>query len=255
MYRKTILLALAFFLFPLINHAQNGLGRGFYCSFEAEGGAVGGGPTGPGAVFEYGLRSVLGYRFSAPFTLAGGAVGASTLSLGGKRVTTVPLFVRLRSDFLDRPLSPFAELDLGYNFMLPNGDCSKVAAPLVDNSRREPFGNGSREYLPLAGNLDWFGLEGEFVKLTLGMSWKVRDHRMSAGVAAGAGRGFHGTFVRGAEAAGNKSARYSRLDYLEEAVPGEDGSVAGYRRGDPVLTAGRPNRVSPSLSLRLSFSL
>lgn len=236
--------------------AQNGLEKGFYCCFEVEGGVLWSGKHGPGDAPAYGLQSVLGYRFNPHLVLAGGAVGASTTALGKNRVSMIPLFVRLRSDMLDRPVSPYAELDLGYNFMLPGGNCAKTVGPEIDNDRRYPFGNGSREYLPLEGNLDWMGLEGEFLRLTLGVCWNIRGKRMSAGVSAGAGRMFLGTFVRrpGTLDGNNaKSLPFSRLDYLEEAVPGPDGTVAGYRRGDPVLTAGPGNRLSPSLSLRLSL--
>jgi len=258
---KKILFCCLISLFSTSLAAQKGLEKGFYCVFETEGGLVFGGEAGPGAVGSYGLCSALGYRFGDGLTLAGSAVGASTLSFNDNRVTMIPLFIRIRYDILNkRPVSPYLEFDLGYYFMLPNGNCSKEVTLCYDESRREPFSNGSRSFLPVEGNSDWLGLEGEFARLSAGVSWKLGRHRMSAGLCGGVGRRFLGTYVRGAD---GSSIRFARIDYLEETTGlAESGGVAagvdgagGYRRGAPVLTAGRSRHVAPTLTLRLSFSL
>lgn len=247
------LATMVFFCGRLI--AGNGPEKGFYCSFEAEGGPVMCGQAEAGAVIgSYGLLSALGYRFSPHLVLCGSAVGASTAALGKNRVTMIPAFIRLRSDFLDRPASPYAEFEIGYSFMLPDGPCSKDAELLEDDSRRTPFENGSREYLPLRGNMDWYGMKGEFARLCLGIGWNISGHRMSAGVSAGVCRAFTGTFLHGGSA-GSRPVPFSHIEYLEEPVLAEDGTVAGYRRGDPVLTAGRGNTAALSVSLRLSITL
>jgi hypothetical protein len=67
-----------------------------------------------------------GYRFCPQFVLAAGFGGYSyknataTVSGGELRnnqTTSVPVFLRLRSDILDRKVSPYVQLDLGYSFV------------------------------------------------------------------------------------------------------------------------------------------
>ena len=74
----------------------------------------------------YGIDMTAGYRFCPQFVLAAGFGGYSyknataTVSGGELRnnqTTSVPVFLRLRSDILDRKISPFVQLDLGYSFV------------------------------------------------------------------------------------------------------------------------------------------
>ena len=74
----------------------------------------------------YGIDMAAGYRFCPQFVLAAGFGGYSyknataTVSGGELRnnqTTSVPVFVRLRSDILDRKVSPYVQLDLGYSFI------------------------------------------------------------------------------------------------------------------------------------------
>ena len=74
----------------------------------------------------YGIDMAAGYRFSPQFVLAAGfgghAYSNSTATCGGFVVrqvetTSVPVFIRLRSDVLDKKVSPYAQLDLGYSFV------------------------------------------------------------------------------------------------------------------------------------------
>ena len=74
----------------------------------------------------YGIDMAGGYRFCPQFVLAAGFGGYSyknataTVSGGELRnnqTTSVPVFVRLRSDILDRKVSPYLQLDLGYSFI------------------------------------------------------------------------------------------------------------------------------------------
>ena len=67
-----------------------------------------------------------GYRFCPQFVLAAGfgghAYSNSTATCGGSVVrkvetTSVPVFIRLRSDILDKKVSPYVQLDLGYSFV------------------------------------------------------------------------------------------------------------------------------------------
>ena len=74
----------------------------------------------------YGIDMAAGYRFCPQFVLAAGFGGysysaeTSTVSGGELRknqTTSVPVFIRLRSDILDRKVSPYVQLDLGYSFV------------------------------------------------------------------------------------------------------------------------------------------
>ena len=74
----------------------------------------------------YGIDMTAGYRFCPQFVLAAGFGGHSyknataTVSGGELRnnqTTSVPVFLRLRSDILDRKVSPYVQLDLGYSFV------------------------------------------------------------------------------------------------------------------------------------------
>lgn len=74
----------------------------------------------------YGIDMTAGYRFCPQFVLAAGfgghAYSNSTATCGGSVVrqvetTSVPVFIRLRSDILDKKVSPYVQLDLGYSFV------------------------------------------------------------------------------------------------------------------------------------------
>ena len=74
----------------------------------------------------YGIDMAAGYRLCPQFVLAAGFGGysysaeTSTVSGGELRknqTTSVPVFIRLRSDILDRKVSPYVQLDLGYSFV------------------------------------------------------------------------------------------------------------------------------------------
>ena len=74
----------------------------------------------------YGIDMTAGYRFCPQFVVAAGFGGYSyknataTVSGGELRnnqTTSVPVFLRLRSDILDRKVSPYVQLDLGYSFV------------------------------------------------------------------------------------------------------------------------------------------
>ena len=74
----------------------------------------------------YGLDIAAGYRFCPQFVVAGGFgghafMGQTALTANGSlqqtTTTSVPVFIRFRSDLLDRKVSPYAQLDLGYSFV------------------------------------------------------------------------------------------------------------------------------------------
>ena len=74
----------------------------------------------------YGVDMTAGYRFCPQFVLAAGFGGhaftnaTATVSGGELRnnqTTSVPVFLRLRSDIMDSKVSPYVQLDLGYSFV------------------------------------------------------------------------------------------------------------------------------------------
>ena len=74
----------------------------------------------------YGIDMTAGCRFCPQFVIAAGFGGhaytAATATVSGgelrnNQTTSVPVFIRLRSDILDRKVSPYAQLDLGYSFV------------------------------------------------------------------------------------------------------------------------------------------
>ena len=74
----------------------------------------------------YGIDMTAGYRFCPQFVVAAGFGGHSyknataTVSGGELRnnqTTSVPVFLRLRSDILDRKVGPYVQLDFGYSFV------------------------------------------------------------------------------------------------------------------------------------------
>jgi hypothetical protein len=74
----------------------------------------------------YGIDMAAGYRFCPQFVVAAGFGGYSyknataTVSGGELRnnqTTSVPVFLRLRSDIMDSKVSPYVQLDFGYSFV------------------------------------------------------------------------------------------------------------------------------------------
>ena len=71
----------------------------------------------------YGIDMTAGYRFCPQFVLAAGfggyAYSAETSTVSGgelrnNQTTSVPVLIRLRSDILDKKVTPYVQLDLGY---------------------------------------------------------------------------------------------------------------------------------------------
>lgn len=74
----------------------------------------------------YGLDIAAGYRFRPQLAIGigfgGHAFTSRTTTCGGTverevETTSVPVFIRIRSDFMDRRVSPYLQLDMGYSFV------------------------------------------------------------------------------------------------------------------------------------------
>ena len=102
----------------------------------------------------YGTDLAVGYRFLPQCAVA---VGIGAHSYSNKTLTCddnvrrkventcVPLFIRLRSDILDREVSPYVQMDLGYSFMeiYPREDLGRV------RYSEDMFTNGRYEYVEM----------------------------------------------------------------------------------------------------------
>ena len=101
--------------------------KGFYLGVDASAGAVANDRiTLSSRNINYGIDMAAGYRFCPQFVIAAGFGGhaytSSTTTVDGGPMqtnftTSVPVFLRLRSDFMDRKVTPYAQLDLGYSFV------------------------------------------------------------------------------------------------------------------------------------------
>ena len=179
------------------------------------------------AVPETAIGLSMGWTFSHFITVAGTLEGVLTDPWSGKPAVSIPLSACLRSDFLDRPVSPYAELALGYSFMLPNGNERKRATV---------------SYFSLSDGLEWYGSDGLFLRLAAGVSWKVGAHRMNLAVTGSCAQCYHGTWAT--EGFPARNVRYGHIVELPES-------------GKQVVTRGNEpfwERFRLSCGMRLGFS-
>ena len=267
--------------------------RGFYLGVDVSAGAVANDRLSKQSRnLTYGIDMAVGYRFRPQLVVAAGFGGHASTSLtasvsGGPLrtayTTSVPVFLRLRSDFLDRKVSPYAQLDLGYSFVfLYSRDAGqkikyndKVFMDRVEAmgfssledyeaffrtglphesadalweaelSRLKQFTNGSREYIAMDGVHMQYGKNGLFANLDLGVSWKVGENRMNAGISAGLSQAFYGTCLRTVD---NSFLHFGRVDCLPREGDGDRGSV---------MTLGQPDFIESfelDVKLKLGFT-
>ena len=267
--------------------------RGFYLGVDVSAGAVANDRLSKQSRnLTYGIDMAVGYRFRPQLVVAAGFGGHASTSLtasvsGGPLrtayTTSVPVFLRLRSDFLDRTVSPYAQLDLGYSFVfLYSRDAGqkikyndKVFMDRVEAmgfssledyeaffrtglphesadalweaelSRLKQFTNGSREYIAMDGVHMQYGKNGLFANLDLGVSWKVGENRMNAGISAGLSQAFYGTCLRTVD---NSFLHFGRVDGLPREGDGDRGSV---------MTLGQPDFIESfelDVKLKLGFT-
>ncbi len=132
---KSILFSCFFFCLSLSALAQQNTNyqkskyfqKGFYFDAQSSGGiAINERSFTSYINWGYGLDVATGYRFCPKFSLGLGFGGYSYFTKTGKgysheyheQTTSVPTFVRLRYDILDRKLSPYIQFDFGYSFMI-----------------------------------------------------------------------------------------------------------------------------------------
>ena len=268
--------------------------RGFYLGVDASTGAVVNDRISmQSRNLTYGIDMAAGYRFCPQLVVAAGFGGhaytslTATVSGGPLRTaytTSVPVFLRFRSDFLDRKVSPYVQMDIGYSFaFLYSRDAGqkikyndKVFMDRVEAmgfssledyeahfregfpqesadalwnaelSRLKEFTNGSREYIAMDNVHMQYGKKGAFASLDLGVSWKVGERsRMNAGVSAGLSQSFYGTCLRTND---NRFLHFGREDHLP--CEREEDKVL-------VMTLGQPDfkdSFELDVKLRLGFT-
>ena len=199
----------------------------------------------------YGTDLSFGYRFIPQCALA---IGVGAHSYSNKTLTCdntvrrkventcVPVFIRLRSDILDREVSPYIQMDLGYSFMemYTREDLGRV------RYSEERFTNGRYEYIEMNDSYIQYGMAGLFAALDFGVSLHVIGRcRMNIGLSAGVHQAFLGTSFQTTE---GDVLNFGRVDYLSVGT-GESPLM--------VRTIGTANfwdSLEPSLRVKMGFT-
>ena len=225
--------------------------RGLYVSVDFAPGTVFNGRRGNNeSNSSYGTDIAIGYRFLPQLALA---VGTGAHAYSNKTLTCddtvrrkventcVPVFVRLRSDFLDREVTPYVQMDLGYSFMemYTREDAGRV------KYSQDRFTNGRFEYLEMDDNHIQYGNAGFFASMDIGVGlWIIGPLRMNIALSGGIHQAFLGTsFLSDGEV-----MDFGRIDYL----PSHDGEPPV-----SVRTVGRPGfkeTLEPYARVKISFS-
>ena len=226
--------------------------RGLYVSVDFAPGTVFNGNRGNNeSNSSYGTDIAIGYRFLPQFVLA---VGTGAHSYSNKTFTCgdtvrrkventcVPVFVRLRSDFLDREVTPYVQMDLGYSFMemYTREDAGRV------KYSQDRFTNGRFEYIEMDESYIHYGNAGWFSALDLGISLHVIGRcRMNIGLSAGVHQAFLGTSFQTAE---GEVLNFGRIDYLYEGTGGSPVMVRTLGIADFW------HSLEPSLKVKMGFT-
>ena len=164
-----------------------------------------------------GTDIAIGYRFMPQLAIALG-IGAHgysnrTWTCGDtvpRKVenTCVPVFIRIRSDFRDREVSPYVQMDLGYSFMEMYTRESLGRVKIADDR----FTNGRYEYLEMNDSYIQYGMKGCFASLDLGISLHILGRsRMNLAVCGGVHQAFLGTSFQTND---GEVLDFGREDYL-----------------------------------------
>ena len=199
----------------------------------------------------YGTDLAIGYRFMPQLAVA---LGTGAHSFSNKTLTcddtvrrkventSVPVYLRLRSDILDREVTPYIQVDLGYSFMemYTREDMGRV------RYSDQAFSNGRHEYIEFNDSYIQYGMAGLFAALDLGISLHVIGRcRMNIGLSAGVHQAFLGTSFHTVE---GEILNFGRIDYLDDGT-GESQAM--------VRTAGIADlrdSLEPSLRVKMGFT-
>ena len=197
-----------------------------------------------------GADLAVGYRFSPHLAVAigSGALGYSnrTWTCGDTvprnvENTCVPVFVRLRSDILDREVSPYLQMDLGYSFM----EMYTRDAMGRIHYAQDRFTNGRNEYIDMDDSYIQYGMKGCFASLGFGVSlYIICRSRMNIVLCGGIHQAFLGPSFQTED---GQILNFGRVDYQTS----EDG------RHVQVRTLGSPSfneTFEPFLRVKIGFS-
>ena len=197
-----------------------------------------------------GTDVAIGYRFTPQFAIAigSGAHGYSnkTWTCGDtvpRKVenTCVPIYVRVRSDLLDREVSPYLQMDLGYSFM----DMYTREALGRVHYAQDRFTNGRYEYIEMNDSYIQYGMKGCFASLELGVSlYIIGRSRMNFGLCGGIHQAFLGTFL---QTDNGEILNFGREDYLSD----EKGETVLVRT---VGDRGFKKSLEPFLRVKIGFT-
>ena len=197
-----------------------------------------------------GTDVAIGYRFAPQFAIAIGTgvheYSNKTWTCGDtvpRKVenTCVPIYVRFRSDLLDREVSPYLQMDFGYSFM----DLYTRETLGRVHYAQDRFTNGRYEYIEMNDSYIQYGMKGCFASLDLGVSlYIIGRSRMNFGLCGGIHQAFLGTSF---QADNGEILHFGREDYLVD----EEGEAILVR------TVGSPDfkqAIEPFLRVRISFT-
>lgn len=140
---------------------------------------------------DYAADVVFGWRANSHLAIGAGATASCVVKSGAY---SIPLFIRLHYDILDKTVSPYLNLDLGWSLAarsLVSEDLVKVAD--------EPFYTLDCRYVEY-NNPDRYYRNGFMTALSLGVAVKIeRGDRLYLGVTAGTCQVTHGVTVRDSE--------------------------------------------------------
>ena len=148
---------------------------------------------------DYGVKAAVGMRLFPQLVVAVAGEGTCNIDDG---TNSLPLSLHLRSDFLDRKITPFVTLDLGYAFQFGHSRCTEESIKVNDEvfterlgdvpldeylsqfpdgpSREQAlsdlkrFSNGSFQYISaMHADALQFSKEGLFCTFTLGASFNL----------------------------------------------------------------------------------
>ena len=140
---------------------------------------------------DYAADAVLGWRVNSHLAIGAGVTASCIIKSGAY---SFPLYMRLRYDILDRAVSPYLNLDLGWSLA-----ARSVLSEEVVRVADEPFHTLDCRYVEYS-NPDMYYRKGLVAALTAGVSVRIeRGNRLYFGVTAGVCQVSHGVDVRGAD--------------------------------------------------------
>lgn len=199
----------------------------------------------------YGTDLAIGYRIMPQLAVA---LGTGAHSFSNKTLTcddtvrrkventSVPVYLRLRSDFFDREVSPYMQMDLGYSFMemYTREDMGRV------RYSDQAFSNGRHEYIEFNDSYIQYGMAGLCAALDFGVSLHVIGRcRMNIGLSAGVHQAFLGTSFQTTE---GEVLNFGRIDYLN------DGTGKSPLMVRTLGIADFWNSLEPSLKVKMGFT-